>query len=189
MAEQVVGKLFVDHHDLGREVRGHARQSKAILGGLNLEVGIGENGGHRAQRHRSNECRHRRNALRHDDDDAVAGGNSMVAEQCGLYPGSSAKLSKCHFFVFVLVDPRRDERTLAGRGVEGVDQSAELVHVALILVDSTRAAPRRDSGGGPRCRLRASQSNSLTLSQSMRNWMVAIHNSGGECWFGASYTF
>ena len=58
--QQLFGKLVVDHDGPGVQVCGHARQSGAVLRRLNLEVGIGQDGGNGAQHHGSGEAGHRR---------------------------------------------------------------------------------------------------------------------------------
>ena len=84
MAEYLVGKRFVDDHSLGLEIRSYPGQSGAVLGWLDLEVRIGEERGRRAQHHRSDKGRHRRNALRHNDDNAVARGYTLVTKYPSL---------------------------------------------------------------------------------------------------------
>ena len=98
MAEHLFGKILIDDDHAGPEVCRHSSQSEAIFCRLNFEVGIGNDGRYRAQHHRSNEDRHRWNALRHDNHHAIADSDSMIAEQCGLHTGTATKLAKRHGF-------------------------------------------------------------------------------------------
>ena len=130
MAEHVVRKLTVDDDNLGLEVGCDSGESRSVLGRFNLEIRIGEEGGHRAQYHGADESRHRGNALRHDDDHAIAGRHALVAEYRGLQSGTLPELGKCHGLALVFVDPGGNKWAIAGSGGERVDEIAEAGHAA-----------------------------------------------------------
>jgi len=78
MTQQVLGKLLVDNYDSGREVRGHSGKPGRIFGGLNLEIGVGQNGGHRTQHHGAGKYRHGGDSLRHDNDDPITRSYALI---------------------------------------------------------------------------------------------------------------
>ncbi len=128
VTQQFLWKLLVDHDHSGPEVRRDSRQSKGILSWLNLEIRVRKNGGHRAQQHRSDEGRHSRDTLRHYDDDTITGPYTVIPQQPGLHAGTAPELPKSDVFELVLVNPGGREETIAGRGVQCVNQSMKSVH-------------------------------------------------------------
>src|ERR1039458_4490542 len=151
VAEHLVGKSFVDNYDFGAQVSCHSSQSGAVLGRLNLEVGISKEGGHRAQHHRSGKGGHCGNALRHDDDHPIAGSHTMVAKCSGLKVRAAAELREVHGFAFVFVDPRSNKWTICGSRIECLNKIAESVHAAVTVsgekvrehLDRSNHPPRR----------------------------------------------
>ena len=129
--EHFIRKLFVNDDNLGVEVCRHSCHSEAVLGWLDLVIGVGDKCWHRAEHHRSNEDGHRQNALRHDDDHAIPTGHAISAEHCGLQTGAAAEFSKGDCFLFVFVDPGRDERTLAGSRLKRFDEIAVSDHASV----------------------------------------------------------
>ena len=133
IAEQFVGKSFVDHDEFGGQVCSYSGQSGAVLGRLNLEVGVGEECGHRSQHHRTHESSHRGNALRHDEDHAVALGHVFVAQHTGLKSCTPTELGESNGFTLVFVDPRGDKRAIRRGRIQCLNKIAKLVHAAVIV--------------------------------------------------------
>ncbi len=115
MPQQVIRKFIVDDHDLRVKVRGHTGQSETILRGLDLEVGIGQDGRYGAQKHGSDEGRHQRDALRHDEHNAIADGNAIVLEQSSLHSRHAAKFAEGGSLLLVFVDPGGHKRPVRRR--------------------------------------------------------------------------
>ena len=129
-------ETLVDDHCLGLEVGRHSGQSGAVLGRLDLEIGEGKKSGNRAQHHRPDEGRHRGNALRHDDDNAIAGGQTMVAEHLGLQACALPELGKSYSLALVFVDPENDEWTIAGAASSASIRLRNLVMLPVITLQS-----------------------------------------------------
>ena len=55
----------------------------------------------------------------------------MIGKYSALQPGAAAKLGKRYGFLLVLIDPGRNERTIAGSGIERVDEIAVAEHTPL----------------------------------------------------------
>ena len=106
------------------KVGGHPGQSEAILGGLDLEVGISQNGRHSSQKHGANESRHQRNALRHNEHNAIADGNTVVLEQQGLHSRHPAKVAKGGRLLLVFIDPCGYKRPLRRCRQQRVNQGS-----------------------------------------------------------------
>ncbi len=134
MAKHLVGKFLVDDHDLGVEIGGDSSQSRAVLGRLDLEIGISEERGHGAQHHRADKSAHRGDALGHDDDHAVASGHAVLPEYCCLHPRTMAKVAKRQRFPLVFVNPGSHKRTARRSRVESFDEIAE-ANQTLIVCD------------------------------------------------------
>src|SRR6202035_1084940 len=108
-------------------------QSGAVFGRLNLEVRIREEGGHRAQHHRSDKGSHRGNALRHDDDHSITEARAVVAKGFSLQACAVAKLGEGYRLTFVFVDPSRNKLTICRSRIECFNKIANLVHAAVIV--------------------------------------------------------
>src|SRR6266567_612930 len=126
MSHHLLGKFFIDDDDLGVEVRGDAGQSGAVLRSLDLEIGIGKERGDRAQHHRSDKGSHRRDTLRHYDDDPVSGHHTVVLKCGGPPAGTTAKVAESHRLPLVFVNPGRHKWTVSGSCIERFDEITEL---------------------------------------------------------------
>ena len=126
--ERFFRKLFVNDDRLGVEVCRDSRHSGAVLGGVNLVIGIGDECWHCAEHHRPGEDCHRRNALRHDDDHSLSEAYALSAQHSGLHSGATPELRKCDGLLFVLVGPEGDERPLAGSRLQRFDEIAVSNH-------------------------------------------------------------
>jgi hypothetical protein len=130
-SEHLFRKFLINDDQLGFEIRCNSRKARAVFGGLDLIVGIRKKCRNSAQHHRSGKDCHRGNTLRHDDDDPIASGCPLLVECRSLPTSKSPELGKGHRLLFILVNPESDERTLAGRGFERLDQIAVAKHETL----------------------------------------------------------
>ncbi len=73
------------------------------------------------------------NALRHDDDHAIAGGHTVVAKYFGLKASAAAELGKGHGLAFVFVDPGGNKWAICGSCLERLNEIAKSVHAAAIV--------------------------------------------------------
>src|SRR5579864_9176276 len=92
VAEHLVRKSIVDHNDFSAQVCRYSCQPGAVLRRLDLEVGISQKCGDGSQHRGAEEGGHCRNALRHDDDHAIATGHTVLAKYSGLKACALAKL-------------------------------------------------------------------------------------------------
>src|SRR5262245_42017742 len=88
MCQQLRGEVLVEYYELGPEVRGNPGQARAVLYGLCLEVRVGQDGGDRSEHDGPHEGGHEVDPLRKDEDDGVAGSESMLLQQAGLRTGA-----------------------------------------------------------------------------------------------------
>lgn len=132
MTEQVIGKFVINHDGFAAQIGGHASKSGPVLGGLDLEVRVREEGWDRSQHHRADEGGHRSDRLRHDDDHAIACCDVVSFEVPGVGGSAIAELCESDGFVFIFVDPVRDKGSIIRGGCKRVDEIAKFFQTLTI---------------------------------------------------------
>ena len=131
VAEHLGGEFIVNHYDFSVEIGRYTGQSRAILGWLDLEVRIGEKSRHCTQHHCSDKDRHCRNSLRHNNDHAIAGTYTMIAQQSRLNTRTAAELAEGRGRTSVFIDPGGYERTIRRGRVERLNHIVKLLHAVV----------------------------------------------------------
>src|SRR5262249_14403353 len=82
--QELLREFLVQHHQLCPEISRHPRETESIFGGLDLEMGISEDGRDRSYCHRAGEGSHERDALGHHEPDTVATPHPPPVQLAGL---------------------------------------------------------------------------------------------------------